>query len=33
MTELKDMYHRAKNNLRKLIRDRGYIYNQYLGET
>lgn len=30
MTELKDMYHRAQNNLRKLIRDRGYIYNGYL---
>lgn len=32
MTELKDMYHRAQNNLRKLIRDRGYIYNGYLVE-
>ena len=30
MTELKDMYHRAQNDLRKLIRDRGYIYNGYL---
>ena len=33
MTELKDMYHRAQNNLRKLIRDRGYIYNGYLVES
>ncbi len=33
MTELKDMYHRAKNDLRKLIRDRGYIYNGYLTES
>lgn len=32
MTELKDMYHRAQNDLRKLIRDRGYIYNGYLVE-
>lgn len=33
MTELKDMYHRAENDLRKLIRDRGYINNQYLSES
>lgn len=33
MTELKDMYHRAQNDLRKLIRDRGYIYNGYLVES
>lgn len=33
MTELKDMYHRAENDLRKLIRDRGYINNQYLSEA
>lgn len=33
MTELKDMYHRAQNNLRKLIRDRGYIYNGYIVES
>lgn len=33
MTELKDMYHRAKNDMRKLIRDRGYIYNVYIGES
>ena len=33
MSELKDMYHRAKNDLRKLIRDRGYINNSYLSES
>ena len=33
MTELKDMYHRVKNNVRKLIRDRGYINNVYIGES
>ena len=33
MTELKDMYHRAKNDVRKLIRDRGYINNVYIGES
>ena len=33
MAELKDMYHRAENDLRKLIRDRGYINNQYLSES
>lgn len=33
MAELKDMYHRAENDLRKLIRDRGYINNQYLSEA
>lgn len=33
MTELKDMYHRAQNDLRKLIRDRGYIYNGYIVES
>ncbi len=33
MTELKDMYHRAKNDLRKMIRDRGYINNEYLIPT
>ena len=33
MTELKDMYHRAKNDVRKLIRDRGYINNLYIGES
>lgn len=33
MAELKDMYYRAKNDLRKLIRDRGYIYNGYIIET
>lgn len=33
MTELKDMYHRAQNDLRKLIRDRGYIYNSYIVES
>lgn len=33
MTELKDMYHRAKNAVRKLIRDRGYINNVYIGES
>lgn len=33
MTELKDMYHRAQNNLRKFIRDRGYIYNGYIVES
>lgn len=30
MTELKEMYHRAYNDLRKIIRDRGYIFNTYL---
>ena len=30
MTELREMYHKAKNDLRKIIRDRGYIYNSYL---
>ena len=33
MAELKDMYHRAKNDLRKMIRDRGYINNSYIAET
>lgn len=33
MAELKDMYNLAKNNLRKIIRDRGYIYNGYLSEA
>ena len=33
MSELKDMYHRAKNDLRKHIRDRGYINNTYLVTT
>lgn len=33
MAELKDMYHRAKNDLRKMIRDRGYIYNGYITES
>lgn len=33
MTELREMYSQAKNDLRKLIRDRGYIYNSYLGES
>lgn len=33
MTELKDMFHRAKNDLRKVIRDRGYIHNGYLSEA
>lgn len=33
MSELKDMYHRAENDLRKLIRDRGYINNGYLSEA
>ena len=33
MSELKDMYHRAKNDLRKIIRDRGYIYNSYITES
>ncbi len=32
MAEIKDMYHRAKNDLRKMIRDRGYIYNKYIIE-
>ena len=32
MTELKDMYHRTKNDLRKIIRDRGYINNSYIQE-
>ena len=30
MAELREMYHRAKNDLRKIIRDRGYISNVYL---
>lgn len=33
MAELKNMYNLAKNNLRKIIRDRGYIYNGYLSEA
>ena len=33
MAELKDMYNLAKNDLRKLIRDKGYIYNSYLSEA
>ncbi len=33
MTELKDMYHRAKNDLRKHIRDRGYVSNEYISES
>ena len=33
MSELKSMYHFAHNGLRKLIRDRGYIYNSYVSET
>lgn len=33
MVELKNMYNLAKNNLRKIIRDRGYIYNGYLSEA
>lgn len=33
MAELKEMYHKAQNDLRKLIRDRGYIYNSYVTET
>ena len=33
MTELKDMYHRVQNDLRKLIRDRGYINNGYIVES
>ena len=32
MTELREMYKSAKNELRKMIRDRGYIYNGYLSE-
>lgn len=32
MTELREMYNGAKNEMRKLIRDRGYIYNSYIGE-
>ena len=30
MAELKSMYLRAQNNLRKFIRDRGYVHNSYL---
>lgn len=33
MAELREMYHKAQNDLRKLIRDRGYIYNSYVTET
>lgn len=33
MLELKEMYYKAKNDLRKLIRDRGYIYNSYIFTT
>lgn len=33
MAELKEMYHQAKLEQRKLIRDRGYIYNKYISET
>lgn len=30
LSELKDLYIKTKNDLRKMIRDRGYIYNSYL---
>ena len=33
MAELREMYHQAKNDLRKIIRDRGYIYNGYIKES
>ena len=33
MAELKDMYNMAKNDLRKMIRDRGYINNGYLTKS
>lgn len=32
MSELKEMYRKAQNDLRKHIRDRGYINNTYLSE-
>jgi len=30
MSELKDMYHNAKADLRKMIRDRGIFNNSYI---
>lgn len=33
MAELREMYHQAKLEQRKLIRDRGYIYNEYISKT
>lgn len=33
MTELKNMYDNSKNELYKLIRDRGYYNNSYLGNV
>lgn len=32
MSEIKEMYHNAQVYLRKMIRDRGYISNSYIGE-